>query len=121
MQRLASASAAGGALAMVAAIAATVSSSAVGSTMRVTSPAASASSADNVRPVNIKSFASRLPRTRGSRCVAPTVPHSASGVRKLAAGVAMMKSAAAAISTPDPTAGPSTTATTGIGRRSIAS
>ena len=71
--------------------------------------------------MNIRSFASRFPSTRGSRCVAPTVPQSASGVRNDASGVATMKSQAAAISQPEPTAAACTTAITGIGRRSSAS
>ena len=88
--------------------------------MRVTRPAALASSALSLRPVNIRSLASRLPSTRGSRCVAPTVPHIASGVAKVASGVATMKSQDAAISAPEPSAAPCTTAITGIGSASSA-
>ena len=99
---------------------ASAASSAPASTTRVTSPAVLASSAVSLRPVNIKSFASRLPSTRASRWVAPTVPHSASGVEKVASGVAMMKSHAAAISLPEPIAAPCTTAMVGIGSASIA-
>ena len=57
---------------------------------------------------------------RGRRCVAPTVPRIASGVRNEAAGVATMKSQAPAISQPEPTAGPCTTAMDGIGSASSA-
>ncbi|MNC86408.1 hypothetical protein D3C83_20650 [compost metagenome] len=89
-------------------------------TILVTRPACLASSAVSARPVNIMSFARRLPSTRGRRCVAPTVPRSASGVRKLASGVATMKSQAAAISQPEPTAGPCTTAIEGMGSASSA-
>ena len=71
--------------------------------------------------MNIRSLASRLPSTRGSRCVAPTVPHSASGVGNVASGVATMKSQAAAISQPEPIAAPCTTAIAGIGSASSAS
>jgi len=73
-----------------------------------------------LRPVNIRSLASRLPSTRASRCVAPTVPHSASGVENVASGVAMMKSQAAATSLPYPIAAPCTTAMVGIVSASIA-
>ena len=68
------------------------------STSLDTKPAARASAAVRRRPVNIRSLASRLPSTRGRRCVAPTVPRSASGVPNAASGVATMKSQAAAIS-----------------------
>jgi hypothetical protein len=57
---------------------------------------------------------------RGRRCVAPTVPRIASGTRNDAAGVATMKSQAVAISQPEPTAGPSSTAIAGIGSASMA-
>ena len=52
--------------------------------------------------------------------MAPTVPRIASGVRNDAAGVATMKSQAPAISQPEPTAAPSTTAIAGIGSASSA-
>jgi hypothetical protein len=52
--------------------------------------------------------------------VAPTVPRCASGVPNTASGVATMKSQAAAISTPEPSAAPCTTAIAGIGSASSA-
>src|SRR5439155_9600907 len=91
-----------------------------GWTTRATNPAACASTAVRRRPVNMRSFARRLPSTRGRRWVAPTVPRSASGVPNTASGVATMKSQAAAISTPEPSAAPCTTATAGLGIASSA-
>src|SRR6185295_743507 len=69
-----------------------------------TKPATRASAAVSRRPVNMRSLARRLPSTRGSRWVAPTVPRIASGVPNAASGVATTKSHAAAISTPEPSA-----------------
>ncbi len=58
---------------------------------------------------------------RGRRCVAPTVPRWASGVRNVTSGVATIKSHAAEISTPEPIAAPCTSAMQGIGKASMAS
>src|SRR6185436_18556773 len=104
MVRLASFRANGGALRMASPM--RVASWCRSSTTLATRPAVRASSAVNARPVNIRSFARRLPRMRGRRCVAPTVPRCASGVRNDVPGVATMKSHAAAISTPEPITAP---------------
>ncbi len=102
--------------------AATASASAcTSSKTRATNPSAYASSTDMVRPVKSSSLARRFPITRCRRCVAPTVPHCGSGKRKLASREARMKSQAIAISPPEPTTGPFTTATTGLLQRSIVS
>ena len=82
MARFARRNAWGGAFTISRVIASRTSCNREDSTMRQTNPAVRASSAVNARPVNIMSLARRLPSTRGSRCVAPTVPRSASGVRK---------------------------------------
>jgi hypothetical protein len=57
---------------------------------------------------------------RGSRWLAPTEPHTASGQRKVARVEAMMKSQAVAISQPDPMTGPCATAMQGFSHHWIA-
>src|SRR3954463_16101938 len=86
-------------------------------TMRLTSPARSASAASIMRPVRHKSIALALPIKRGRRCVPPApgiVPRLISGCPKRAFSAAMTMSHIIATSQPPPSAKPPTATMTGL-------
>ncbi len=92
--------------------------------MRSTMPSDSASSADTMRPLAIKSTAAAMPVRRGRRCVPPapgTMPSFTSGSPSFAVADAMRKWQASAISQPPPSAAPLIAATTGFSLCSIRS
>mmetsp|Transcript_5278 Transcript_5278/g.13333 ORF Transcript_5278/g.13333 Transcript_5278/m.13333 type:complete len:237 (+) Transcript_5278:22-732(+) len=88
------------------------------------SPMLTPSFAFTRRPLKVRSHAREYPTTRLRRCVPPApgmIPRRTSGRATFASGPATRRSHASAISSPPPSATPSSAAMVGMGRLSMAS